>query len=244
MEVVQGEYDEVSETQMRDYSVLDRHIRQLTLLSKVSNSGITVFDMHTRRHVFTSYNFADLFHYDLDEIATADSAYFDSRIHPDDIEILRSNGVACMQYLMNHKDVAQDAKLINEYRLLLGESYVRVIEQFQVLEFDKAGDMWLSLSMLDISPNQHSDTGVNSRLLNYRTGEVYPFLAADKPVLSEREREILSLIGQGKLSKEIADKLVISVHTVNTHRQRILEKLNADNSIEAVRYASRLGLLD
>ena len=61
--------------------------------------------------------------------------------------------------------------------------------------------------------------------------------------MSGREREILRLIGRGKLSKEIADQLAISVHTVNTHRQRILEKLNVDNSMEAVRYASARGLL-
>ncbi|MDR1880928.1 MAG: LuxR C-terminal-related transcriptional regulator, partial [Tannerellaceae bacterium] len=43
--------------------------------------------------------------------------------------------------------------------------------------------------------------------------------------------------------KEISNQLCISVHTVNTHRQRILEKLDVDNSLEAVKYASALGLL-
>ena len=51
-------------------------------------------------------------------------------------------------------------------------------------------------------------------------------------------------IEQGKLSKEIADKLHISVHTVNTHRQRILKKLKVDNSIEAIKYARILGSFD
>ncbi len=46
------------------------------------------------------------------------------------------------------------------------------------------------------------------------------------------------------LSKEIAAELHISVNTVNTHRQRILEKLGVGNSIEAVRYAHMLGLLE
>ena len=98
-------------------------------------------------------------------------------------------------------------------------------------------------SMLDVSPNQGTEDGVRSQLFHYRTGEVCPFPVTENPHLSGREREILRLIGRGKLSKEIADQLAISVHTVNTHRQRILEKLNVDNSMEAVRYASARGLL-
>ncbi|WP_428838896.1 LuxR C-terminal-related transcriptional regulator [Gelidibacter algens] len=42
----------------------------------------------------------------------------------------------------------------------------------------------------------------------------------------------------------MSDKLSISLHTVNTHRQRFLEKLGANNSIEAVIFASKFGLLD
>ena len=61
--------------------------------------------------------------------------------------------------------------------------------------------------------------------------------------LSEREIEILQMVKDGLLSKEISEQLYISTNTVNTHRQRILEKLDADNSMEAVKYASALGLL-
>jgi DNA-binding CsgD family transcriptional regulator len=66
--------------------------------------------------------------------------------------------------------------------------------------------------------------------------------ASEKPSLTKREKEILGLIASGLLSKEIADKLFISVNTVNTHRQRILEKLDAGNSMEAIKYASSLGI--
>jgi len=45
------------------------------------------------------------------------------------------------------------------------------------------------------------------------------------------------------ISKQIADKLFISVNTVNTHRQRIIEKLNVSNTAEAVQHAGRLGLI-
>ena len=54
---------------------------------------------------------------------------------------------------------------------------------------------------------------------------------------------VRGLVAVGLASREIADRLSISVATVNNHRQHILEKTGARNSAEAVRYASGLGLL-
>ena len=61
--------------------------------------------------------------------------------------------------------------------------------------------------------------------------------------LTERETEILHLIQKGLLSKEIAHKLQISIHTVNIHRQNLLHKLEAQNSIEAINKGIGLGIL-
>lgn len=65
----------------------------------------------------------------------------------------------------------------------------------------------------------------------------------DEP-LTNRELEVLRLMKQGLLSKEIANILKVSINTVNTHRQNILQKLKANNSIEAVNFAQRLGLFN
>lgn len=62
-------------------------------------------------------------------------------------------------------------------------------------------------------------------------------------ILSEREREVLALIERGMMSRDIAGRLSISVHTVSRHRQNILEKLQVRNSVEACRIARDLGLL-
>ena len=62
--------------------------------------------------------------------------------------------------------------------------------------------------------------------------------------LTNRELEVLRLMKQGSLSKEIANTLKVSINTVNTHRRNILRKLKANNSIEAVNFAQRLGLLN
>ena len=54
--------------------------------------------------------------------------------------------------------------------------------------------------------------------------------------ISNRERDVIRLLISGKTSVEIAEKLCLSVHTINTHRRNILRKLNLKSTIEIVNY--------
>jgi len=63
-------------------------------------------------------------------------------------------------------------------------------------------------------------------------------------ILTEREQEVLRLIALGLTNKKIAEKLVISVKTVDTHRTRILQKLGAHTAADLVRYAIKIGLIE
>lgn len=62
--------------------------------------------------------------------------------------------------------------------------------------------------------------------------------------LTAREREILVLIGEGLTNREIADRLVLSLSTVQTHYAHIVEKLNLQNRAALIKYAIRHGLID
>ena len=55
--------------------------------------------------------------------------------------------------------------------------------------------------------------------------------------LSEREKEVLTLVVQGLLNKEIADKLHLSLHTVLSHRKNIAKKLNIHSTAGLTIYA-------
>jgi DNA-binding CsgD family transcriptional regulator len=235
-----------------DYAKLETHKPMLQYLSEVGKSGVIIFDLFRKAHVFTSYNFNELFGFDFKEQQKVASGYFFSRVHPDDNIRLMQNAILLLSffYSLPVKE-RSDFKLIAEYRILNSqEKYIRVIEQNQILELDRNGNVWLALGVIDIAPNQEHDEGIKSQLINFKTGEIILFdtdsaketnaIGID---LTKREKEVLQLVKAGFLSKEISGKLSISVHTVNTHRQRILEKLGVDNSMEAVDFASRLGLL-
>ena len=123
--------------------------------------------------------------------------------------------------------------------------YIRVDNSTQILRTSPRGKIWLILCCYDLSSDQSDAEGISPRILNNATGEVTREILADcrANILTDREKEVLRLIRDGYASKRIADELGISIHTVNRHRQNILEKLSVGNSIEAVRAALAMKLL-
>jgi DNA-binding CsgD family transcriptional regulator len=235
-----------------DYSLLEKHKPLLHQLASLGNSGISVFDLYKKEHVFYSPNFCNLLGYDLKQIEELGHEFIDAKIHPDDFLELTKNGISLLKLFFHFPmEEKMNYKLINEFRILNAENkYIRVIEQHQLLELDAKGNIWLSMSIIDISPNQEIHERLKAQVLNFKTGKIIPFqeeVAKEKVdvsvALTKREIQILQMVKDGFLSKEISEQLSISLHTVNTHRQRVLEKLCANNSMEAVVFASKLGLL-
>ena len=62
-------------------------------------------------------------------------------------------------------------------------------------------------------------------------------------LLTDREREVLQLLAEGRSNKEVAVLLDVGVSTVETHRARLMEKLNLHNTAEIVLYAVRKGII-
>jgi two-component system, NarL family, response regulator NreC len=92
-----------------------------------------------------------------------------------------------------------------------------------------AGQPYLSPKVTDVVLKEY--------LHNVSKGESTVF-----KVLSGREREVLQLLAEGKGTKQIAALLNVSVKTVETHRQQIMEKLNIHSIAELTKYAIREGL--
>lgn len=79
-------------------------------------------------------------------------------------------------------------------------------------------------------------------------GKIYGVPASSKEEdrlsqLTPRERQILTLIGQGVANKDIADMLGLSIHTVNVHRANLMRELGIHRTPELVLYAVRHGLV-
>ncbi len=232
-----------------DYSILDRHVSFLNQLDAISTGAIAVFDLFKKEHAYLSPKFESLFGWDMERAKEQGNKYIDEKVHPDDLQLMLEAGLYLLRFAFTiSPEKRKDFKLLTDYRTknAAGE-YVRVVEQHSILENDKSGNIWLSLAIMDRSPYSDVRTPLRSRLMNFKTGEVFLFPPEKKErlggTLTTREKEVLQLIAQGLISKEIADKLYLSVNTVNTHRQRIIEKLNVANTFEAIKYATDIGLL-
>ena len=124
-------------------------------------------------------------------------------------------------------------------------NYLFVNNSTQILQPSPSGSIWLILCCYDLASDGAEVAGICPHIINNNTGEVVALAFSDmkKQILSAREKEILRLIMDGKPSKQIADLLNISIHTVNRHRQNILEKLSVGNSVEAIMAAKAMKLI-
>jgi len=90
--------------------------------------------------------------------------------------------------------------------------------------------------------------GVVSKEILSRVGEENPrpILVTNREYaqLSSREQEVLRLIAEGAAARDIAERLYISVKTVENHRANVLHKLSLKTTIDLVKYAARIGLID
>jgi DNA-binding CsgD family transcriptional regulator len=228
-----------------DYSILDKYKNLLSYLDEVESSSYEIFDLFKRKHICFSPKFGFMLGYNSEDLKIEGEINYDARIHPDDFTSMIIAGNYFMEFALNRsKEEVLNFKLISDFRILNKENnYLRVTKQYKPIEIDKNGNFWLALCIINLSADQDISTPHKIRLVNTNNGEIFYFNEMEetpfkKSPLSERETQILDLIAQGSSSKIISSKLFISLNTVNTHRQNIIEKLGVSNTFEAVKIAS------
>jgi len=230
-----------------NYAAFNQQIRYLELIARVENSSLTVLDFFQRKYIFVRSKIIDLIDFDQQKAEEMGNLYFFTIMHPDDLPKVMDTNIRSINYIKNLPiDQRLDYKIISEYRLRnkTGQ-YTRFIQQIAFLELDLKGTPWLVLMLHDLSPNQTDTKSFQRKLVNIKTGKSVLFEdeESEKTNLSKREIEVLGLLNKGKMSKEIAVLLFISVNTVNNHRQKIIEKMNVESTNEAIIYAKKIGII-
>lgn len=198
-------------------------VRDIDRMAMLTNSALAIYDNTRMEHIYESPAQKDCFRGE-------DGSYDGISIHPEDYEAVLKDAIASTKFVFKNNRNALNLRMIRTYRAFAYGKFRNITERFIPLETDAEGNIWLLLSAVDISVDQASPANVKSIIIDKGFGDVFSLsdkLYSYDKILSDREMEILRLIAQGKLSKEIVDILHISVATVNTHRQHILQHLNA-----------------
>lgn len=101
----------------------------------------------------------------------------------------------------------------------------------------------LTRAIRTVMANQvYVSPGVTGTIVNDYVRQLSSSDAGEPATLSRREREVLQLLAEGGSTAQIADRLHLSVKTVETHRKRIMDKLDLRSIAELTKYAIREGI--
>ncbi|CCH56286.1 hypothetical protein BN8_05610 [Fibrisoma limi BUZ 3] len=163
---------------------------------------------------------------------------FAKKIHPEDKLIFNYTDSQLKAHLeeCNTVDDKFNVKSLCTYRVMHKAGYYRLYkEHTQPIEFDSEGNLLTKLVLLTDITNQLPAHTHYARTYGTKGKERLVQISQQRitklQALSEREKEIVNYLIQGLNSAEIGEQLFVSKHTIDTHRRRILQKLQASDTL-------------
>lgn len=230
-----------------DESNLQKYIDLTKGYSEIENVMGVLSNLHARNSYVFLGRFSDLVDVDKGRCNGKISSIWEKEIfkavHPDDLEMKMLQELLFFHYI-NRLPQSQrfNQCLVQKIRMLnRNREYIAVLHRLYYISSSDGKSVWLALclygamTMEMTTPSFVIDTLTgNTTILDNSYGE---------KILTRQELTVLKLIEKGKQSREIAEILSISVHTVSRHRQNILAKLQVRNSAEACRMARSLSII-
>jgi len=176
------------------------------------------------------------------------SATFDdiiNQIHPEDIDFVAHAEETVLRYLYENigRDKVLEYKMSYCFRLKTKDgSYQLFQHQAIILSTDQEGAFAQSVNIHTNINHLVSQNSYSASLINIKGGKsffnievpVMKFSPSTHPLFTAREIQLIKYIAMGLLSKNIAERMNISIHTVKTHRKNILQKAQVKNSSELI----------
>jgi hypothetical protein len=204
-----------------------------------------VFDLGQMKFLFTSKN---IFHMLGVTAVDINPGHYTQRIHPDDEDRL---GQARARVYKMEREIfqAQKGSALTSYNLRMRTASGNYNNLFVQDYMFYSPIPYKAVFLIQVVTNIDWYKMKKDRFHHYAGNDLSLFKFPDQklleigPDLSHREFEIIRLIETGLSSKEIADKLFLSIHTVNTHRSNILEKAGKSQISDVIYEFKEKGLL-
>jgi DNA-binding CsgD family transcriptional regulator/PAS domain-containing protein len=209
-----------------------------------------ILDLRTLQFVFISPNVKEILGFEAQQFKNKGKAFWNEIIHPDDLHRSWELKKQIWERLLTlSPQERKNYRFNNDYRVLKPNgAVVRLLEQNAILQLDDRGNITHTIGICSDITHWTKTPDIYASVLSTVNKSCYVFNPEDpqlKPpiTLSKRELEIVTLMAAGHNSKYIAAKLFISFHTVNTHRQKMIEKTSTRNTGGLIQFAMYHGLI-
>lgn len=212
-----------------------------------SSIGLYLLDLQSLSYAYMSQRSLHITGIEPKKYEQNGLTHFFEHLHPEDRRLITEKTLPLYKKMLKECSL-KERKLLNaslNYRIKADENglYRHVLAQLSLRSVNEFGMPVLLLGVFSqLNIDQYlgqdfklylSENGVTTKVL------LDEHLSSNP--LTNKEMDVMQLIAQGFSSKEIAVKFNISKHTVDTHRRKVLKKLDVSNSIEAVIYCRSVG---
>ncbi len=235
---------EIVEKQIEKYKEIDNLYPQ-------NQSFFIIINTSTKSYDFVSQNFNFILGLDIHLMKNLGPEYFLSFFHPDDLPIWLGVSKDLMDFALQKVDLNDRKKILFTYNFRIKNikgKYQNITAHLTPIKFDSTGTPVLAISHYTVvgegeflpiigSIKKLNKNNVYETLFykNYSQEEI-----SNK--LSKREIDIVQELALNYSSKDIANRLYISSHTVDQHRRNILKKLKFKSTGELVQYCKSYNL--
>ena len=176
--------------------------------------------------------------------------FFVSLIPPAELRGVEDMTRLISQYVVTlNEEMGKNFRAIFDYKLTRSDGTVcRIIQESMALKRDAKGNILFFLVLVSDISSLKRDHRQHLRLTNGIENLLYEVDNKTRETrqldsISKRELEIIRLLGQNLNSQTIAERLFISPHTVNTHRQKMLKKFGMTDTMELINFLTLYRLL-
>lgn len=159
-----------------------------------------------------------------------------------DIDMPQINGLEVLKKIKNDYPMMKVIMLTNHIETLVIKKSISLKADGYITKFSDSDEIFDAIRKVYSGESYLCKTTIKRLMNSIRESEEIGKYNFNR--LSKRELEILSFLMENKTSKEIAEKLFLSVRTIETHRKNILEKTGAKSSIELLKIVYESDLLE
>ncbi|KAA3646854.1 MAG: DNA-binding response regulator [Bacteroidetes bacterium] len=159
-----------------------------------------------------------------------------------DVNMPKMDGIEATKYVVKHYPETKVLMLTMHDSRMFIEKLIRIGAHGYVLKNTGKAELKLAIETVQNGKNYYS-TEVTQRIIEGMQMKEKAIKKTGNVELTEREKDVLKLIAQELTSNEIAEKLFISHHTVESHRKNLIAKLGVRSVAGLVKYAVQIGLI-